>query len=167
MRGAEIDGANLAGAEMHGATGLSVAQLCSARWQDALLDAELLSQVQVRCSTPGASANALRPAPQVNDSPAAAATVVGPATPAADVSKLGSVQQSAPSRGDTAGQPSVKSASEKSVSTKTKHSDTENVKETTSTQSASGATKTKKKSSAPENPKAKTDTTAATASAPQ
>src|ERR1700730_16890851 len=87
MRGADITGANLAGAEMHGATGLSVVQLCSARWQDALLDAELLSQVQARCAIPGASVSLANPPAQVTASPAAAAT----ATPApADTSKAAS-----------------------------------------------------------------------------
>src|ERR1700730_4525007 len=72
LRGAEIDGANLAGAEMHGAAGLSVTQVCSARWEDALLDAELLSQVQARCGTLGASV--AKPAAQVNPSQTATAT---------------------------------------------------------------------------------------------
>jgi uncharacterized protein YjbI with pentapeptide repeats len=88
MRGADIDGANLAGAEMHGATGLSVAQLCSARWQDALLDAELLSQLQARCGTAGAGVSVAKPAALMNPSPTTAPT----ATPApSDTSKPGSV----------------------------------------------------------------------------
>jgi uncharacterized protein YjbI with pentapeptide repeats len=164
LRGAEIDGANLAGAEMHGATGLSAGQICSAHWQDALLDAELLSETQARCGTPGTSANASRPPPQVNASPTAAAAV---ATPAADVSKLGSGQAGAPSQADTGGPPNVKPVSEKAVSAKTKRSDTGKSKESTPNQAGSGATKAKKKSSATENPKAKSDTTAATVSAPQ
>jgi uncharacterized protein YjbI with pentapeptide repeats len=172
LRGAEIDGANLAGAEMHGATGLSAAQICSARWQDALLDAELLSQVQARCGTPGTSASASRPAPQVNALPSAGTTVAAPlgaplSAPAADVSKLGSVQAGAHSQGGTAAQSSVKAASEKSVANKTKHSDTGNVKETNPTQTGDGAKKTTKKSPTPENPKAKADTKAATVSEPQ
>jgi uncharacterized protein YjbI with pentapeptide repeats len=166
LRGAEIDGANLAGAEMHGATGLSAAQICSAHWQDALLDVELLSQTQARCGTPGASANVSRPAPQVN-APLAAATIAAPTAPAADVSKLGSVQAGSPSQTDTFGQPSPNQVSQKSVTTKAKSGDTGKSNETASTQAAFSATKTKKKSSAPENPKAKTDTTAVTASAPQ
>ncbi len=68
MRGADISGANLAGAEMHGASGLSAGQVCSARWQDALLDAELLSQVQARCGAAGASVGVAQPAAQVNPS---------------------------------------------------------------------------------------------------
>jgi hypothetical protein len=157
---------------MHGATGLSAAQICSARWQDALLDAELLSQVQARCGTPGTSASASRPAPQVNALPSAGTTVAAPlgaplSAPAADVSKLGSVQAGAHSQGGTAAQSSVKAASEKSVANKTKHSDTGNVKETNPTQTGDGAKKTTKKSPTPENPKAKADTKAATVSEPQ
>jgi uncharacterized protein YjbI with pentapeptide repeats len=159
LRGAEIDGANLAGAEMHGATGLSAAQICSAHWQDALLDAELLSETQARCGTPGTSANASRPTPQVNASPGSAGAV---GAPAADVSKPGSVQAGAPSQADAVGQPSLKPVSEKAVNTKAKRSDTGKSKESTPNQAGSGATKAKKKSSAPDNPKAKTDTKAAT-----
>src|ERR1700693_715389 len=143
LRGAEIDGANFAGAEMHGATGLSAAQMCSAHWQDALLDAELLSETQARCGTPGTSANVSRPAPQVNASPLAAATV---AAPAADVAKLGSVEAGASSQADTAGQPSLKPVSEKTVNTKAKRSDTGKSKESTPAQAGSSATKTKTKS---------------------
>ena len=164
LRGAEIDGANLAGAEMHGATGLSAGQICSAHWQDALLDAELLSETQARCGTPGSSANALRPAPQVNGSPTAAATVT---VPAADVSKLSSVPAGAPSQGDKVAPASLKPVSEKAVTTKAKRSDTGKSKENTPTQTSATATKVKKKSSAPDNPKAKIDTKAATATESQ
>jgi len=168
LRGAEIDGANLAGAEMHGATGLSAGQICSAHWQDALLDAELLSETQARCGTPGSSANPSRPAPQVNaapvgTSPVAAATT---AASAADVSKLGSVQQGAPSHGEGVAQPTLKPVEEKSVAVKARHSDTVKAKEAAS-QTGSSATKTKQKSSASGNPKAKTDTTAEAVSRPQ
>ena len=162
LRGAEIDGANLAGAEMHGATGLSAGQICSAHWQDALLDAELLSETQARCGTPGTSASASRPAPLANASPVAAAPVAAPA----DVSKLGSVQAGASSQAATVAPASLKPVSEKAVTTKVKRGDPGKSKETTSTQVGSGATKTKTKSSVPENPKTKTDT-AATVSAPQ
>src|ERR1700730_15579028 len=164
LRGAEIDGANLAGAEMHGATGLSAGQICSAHWQDALLDAELLSETQARCGTPGSSANALRPAPQVNASPTAAATVT---VPAADVSKLSSVPAGAPAQGDKGAPASLKPVSEKSVTTKAKRTDTGKSKENTPTQTSATATKAKKKSSAPDNPKAKIDTKAATATESQ
>jgi uncharacterized protein YjbI with pentapeptide repeats len=151
MRGAEIDGANLAGAEMHGATGLSAVQLCSARWQDALLDAELLNQVQARCGTPGASISVAKPAAQVNASPAATA-IPAPA----DTSKAGSV----PTQGTES--PALDSAAEKrKVKTaaamagdapKTKQKDKRPVD--------SGAAKAKKKTTVPENSKAKPDTTA-------
>src|ERR1700724_1086614 len=159
LRGAEIDGANLAGAEMHGATGLSAGQICSAHWQDALLDAELLSETQARCGTPGPSGNALRPAPQVNGSTTAAETVT---VPAADVSKLSSVPAGAPSQVDKVAPASLKPVSEKAVTTKAKRSDTGKSKENTPTQTSATATKVKKKSSAPDNPKAKIDTKAAT-----
>jgi uncharacterized protein YjbI with pentapeptide repeats len=102
MRGADIAGANLAGAEMHGTSGLSVVQICSARWQDALLDAELLTQVQARCGTPGASV--AKPA-AVNPSQTAATT---PTSAPADTPKL------ATAPGQSAEAPSVDSAAEKS-----------------------------------------------------
>src|SRR3984893_2944873 len=86
MRGAEISGANLAGAEMRGAIGWLVAKVCSARWEDALLDAELLSQVQARCGTPGASVSVPNPAALVTPSQTAAA----PPAPT-DTSNPGSV----------------------------------------------------------------------------
>lgn len=154
LRGAEINGANLAGAELHGTVGLSATQICSARWQDALLDAELLNATQVRCGTPGTTASADRPAPQVSAVPASAATVVSPAT---DISKLGSVQAGAPSQADTGSQPASKPVSEKSVAARTKRSDAEKAKAAT----AAPASKTKKKSSTSGNQKAKADTTTA------
>jgi len=155
LRGAEIDGANLAGAEMHGATGLSAAQICSAHWQDALLDSELLNETQARCGTPGTSASASKPAPQIGAPPSPAAPI---ATSTTDVSKPGSVPAGASSQADTVVQPTVKPVAENSITTEPKHSDPRKAKETTSMQAASGAAKTKKKSSAPENPKAKTTT---------
>ncbi len=56
LRGAEMEGANLNGADMHGVSGISAAQICSTHWQSAIIDAELLSQVQAQCGTPGATA---------------------------------------------------------------------------------------------------------------
>jgi uncharacterized protein YjbI with pentapeptide repeats len=151
MRGADISGANLAGAEMHGTSGLSVAQLCSARWQDALLDAELLSQVQTRCGTPGASANAAKPAALVNPSQTAAATT-NPAP--ADASKVGSVPVQAI---DT---PPVDSALEKSKVKGAVSTPQDLLKPTQKEKrpADSGAAKTKK--AAPEKSKAKPQTTA-------
>jgi len=151
MRGAEIDGANLAGAEMHGATGLTAVQLCSARWQDALLDAELLSQVQARCGTPGASIGVAKPAAQVNASPAATA-IPAPT----DTSKAGSVPAQAtesPASDSPAGKRQMKTAAATAEDgPKTKQKDKRPVD--------SGAAKAKKKTTAPENSKAKPDTTA-------
>jgi uncharacterized protein YjbI with pentapeptide repeats len=77
LRGAEMDGANLAGVDLRGVSGLSAGQICSARWQDALLDAELLGQVQGRCGT-GASAIVVSPAQQVSTAPPATGAVVAP-----------------------------------------------------------------------------------------
>ncbi|HXM92955.1 MAG TPA: pentapeptide repeat-containing protein [Candidatus Dormibacteraeota bacterium] len=54
LRGVVIDGAYLAGADLRGARGISSAQICSAHWQGALLDPELLAEVQTRCGTPPA-----------------------------------------------------------------------------------------------------------------
>ena len=56
LRGAEMDGANLSAADLRGAAGLSAGQICSARWQGALIEADMLAEVQGRCGT-GASAN--------------------------------------------------------------------------------------------------------------
>jgi uncharacterized protein YjbI with pentapeptide repeats len=153
MRGAEIDGANLAGAEMHGVIGLSVVQLCSARWQDALLDAELLNQVQTRCGIPGASVSVAKPAAQVNASPVAAAT----ATPApADTSKAGSVPAQATES------PALDSAAEKrKVKTAAAIAeDAPKPKQKDKRPADSDAVKAKKKTTAPENSKAKPDSTA-------
>ena len=156
MRGAEIDGANLAGAEMHGASGLSVAQLCSARWQDALLDAELLSQVQARCGTAGAGVSVAKPAALMNPSPTAAAT----ATPApADTSKLGSALTQgtdAPLKDSAAQKGKLKIAAQDAP--KPKQKDTR--------PTDSGAAKAKKKTT-PENSRAKADATAKNDSEPQ
>ncbi|MDP9340171.1 MAG: pentapeptide repeat-containing protein [Acidobacteriota bacterium] len=73
LRGAELNGANLARADLHGVAGLSAEQVCSARWQDGLLDAELLGQVQARCGAPGVSVAV--PAPQTIVAPATASPV--------------------------------------------------------------------------------------------
>jgi uncharacterized protein YjbI with pentapeptide repeats len=152
MRGAEIGGSNLAGAEMRGTTGLSAAQLCSARWQDALLDAELLSQVQARCGTPGASAGAGKPA-LVNPSQTASAT----GTPApTDTSKVGSVPAGATEA------PSADLAAEKNKvkTTAAMAQDAPKPKQKDKRPADSGTAKAKKKTTAPENSKAKPDTTA-------
>jgi uncharacterized protein YjbI with pentapeptide repeats len=153
MRGAGIDGANLAGAEMHGATGLSVGQLCSAHWQDALLDAELLSQVQARCGTPGAGA--AKPAALMNPSPTAAATAAPAPT---DTSKTGSV----PTQGTQA--PLADPLAEKSKVKTTAAiagvtaQDAAKPKQKDNRPADSGAAKAKK--TTPEKSKAKPDTTA-------
>jgi uncharacterized protein YjbI with pentapeptide repeats len=151
MRGAEIDGANLAGAEMHGATGLSAAQLCSARWQDALLDAEMLSQVQARCGTGGSSVGVAKPAALANPTQTAVAT----GTPApSDTSKLGSVV------GQATEAPSADSAAQKNKvkTTVAAAQDATKAKQKDKRLADAGATKAKK--TAPENSKVKPDTTA-------
>jgi uncharacterized protein YjbI with pentapeptide repeats len=65
MREAEIDGANLAGADLRGASGLNATQICGAHWQGALLDNDLLSQVQAQCGT-GVRVSAVTAAPPAN-----------------------------------------------------------------------------------------------------
>ena len=50
VRGADFEGANLAGADLRGALGITSLQICSAvRWRAALLDADMLAEVQTRC----------------------------------------------------------------------------------------------------------------------
>jgi uncharacterized protein YjbI with pentapeptide repeats len=157
MRGAEIGGANLAGAEMHGAIGLSVAQLCSARWQDALLDAELLNQVQARCGTPGASVGAGKPAALANPPQTAAATAT---SVPADTSKLGFVPAGgaeAASADSAAEKSKVKTSSATAPATAQEAS---KAKQKDKRPPDSGVAKPKKKTTAPETSKAKPDTTA-------
>jgi uncharacterized protein YjbI with pentapeptide repeats len=60
LRGAEMDGANLNATDLRGAAGLSAGQICSAQWHGALMEAEILAEVQGRCGT-GASANVASP----------------------------------------------------------------------------------------------------------
>ena len=55
------------------AAGLSAAQVCSARWQGALIDAELLGEIQARC---GSGAGLSSVAPQINNAQPGAAQVV-------------------------------------------------------------------------------------------
>jgi uncharacterized protein YjbI with pentapeptide repeats len=49
LRGADITGANLAGADLRAAVGVAPAQICSARWRGAILDADMLAAVQSQC----------------------------------------------------------------------------------------------------------------------
>jgi uncharacterized protein YjbI with pentapeptide repeats len=50
VRGADFEEANLAGADLRGVLGITSLQICSAvRWRAALLDAEMLAEVQTRC----------------------------------------------------------------------------------------------------------------------
>ncbi len=50
LRGAEFEGANLAGADLRGAAGITSLQICSAtHWRAALLDPDILLEVQTRC----------------------------------------------------------------------------------------------------------------------
>jgi uncharacterized protein YjbI with pentapeptide repeats len=51
LRGAIIDGANFAGADLRGAVGISPVQICSSHWRGALLDPDLLAEVQLRCGS--------------------------------------------------------------------------------------------------------------------
>ena len=86
LRGVELEGANLSGADLRGATGLSSAQVCAARWQSALMDADLLAEVQGKCGTgAGVAAAAGNAAPTTVN---AASSVAGPVNaPGAEVAK--------------------------------------------------------------------------------
>jgi len=148
MRGAQIDGANLAGAEMHGASGLSVGQLCSARWQDALLDLELLNQVQARCGTPGASVSVGKPAAPVNPSQTETPTATGAATDTLKLSSVPTQTTEAALKDSVAGKGKLKIAAQDTP--KPKQKDTRPVDSSTA----------KAKKTAPEKSKAKPDTTA-------
>jgi len=50
LRGADITGANLAGADLRETSGITPAQLCTAKWRGALLTQEMQSAVQAQCS---------------------------------------------------------------------------------------------------------------------
>ncbi len=56
VRDADFEGANLDGADFRGAVGLTVQQLCAARWRGALLDPDVQAAAQARC---GASPTAM------------------------------------------------------------------------------------------------------------
>jgi uncharacterized protein YjbI with pentapeptide repeats len=48
----ELDGANLAGADLRGALGITAAQICSAlHGRAALMDPDLAAEVQIRCAS--------------------------------------------------------------------------------------------------------------------
>src|SRR6266481_3899215 len=52
LRGAELDGANLSGADLRGALGITSQQVCAAlHGRLALMDADLATEVQVRCGS--------------------------------------------------------------------------------------------------------------------
>lgn len=107
LRGAEIDGANLTGADLHGAAGMSAAQVCSARWQGALIDAELLGEIQARCgSGAGVAAAAQQP---TSAQPAPAQVMAAPAEPAKQAPTPASAIVTPPSK-PAAQQPAAKVA---------------------------------------------------------
>ena len=49
LRDADLHGATLSGADFRGASGLTAAQVCSARWRGALFDLDLQTAVQTQC----------------------------------------------------------------------------------------------------------------------
>ena len=52
LREAELDGANLAGADLRGALGITSQQVCSAlHGRAALMDPDLAAEVQLRCGS--------------------------------------------------------------------------------------------------------------------
>jgi uncharacterized protein YjbI with pentapeptide repeats len=52
LREAEMDGANLAGADLRGAAGITAQQVCSAlHGRAALMDPDLAAEVQLRCGS--------------------------------------------------------------------------------------------------------------------
>jgi uncharacterized protein YjbI with pentapeptide repeats len=53
LRGADISGANLSGADLREAVGVAPAQICSAHWRGALLDADMQAAVQAQCPETG------------------------------------------------------------------------------------------------------------------
>jgi uncharacterized protein YjbI with pentapeptide repeats len=51
LRGVVLDGANLAGADLRGASGITAQQVCSAsHGRAALMDPDLATEVQLRCA---------------------------------------------------------------------------------------------------------------------
>jgi hypothetical protein len=116
-----------------------------------LLDAELLSQVQARCGTPGANVSVAKPAALVNPSQTAVAT--GTAAPS-DTSKLGSVV------GQATEAPSADSAAQKSKVKSSAITAQDAAKAKQKDKRPADASAAKVKKTAPENSKAKPDTTA-------
>jgi uncharacterized protein YjbI with pentapeptide repeats len=49
LRGAELTGANLAGADLRGSVGLLPWQICSGHWRGAMVDPEMLANMQAQC----------------------------------------------------------------------------------------------------------------------
>ena len=177
LRGAEIESANLAGADLHGAAGLSAGQVCSARWQGALIDAELLGEIQARCGTGAGVANA---APSQNIAQPAAAQVVAappeavrqapapvsvaPAPkPAAQPAAKAAVKAAEPSKDKekpaaVAGAEAGKAKAKSAVTTV----DPAKAKTKVAKPADTDAAKTKKKAASPEKSKAKLDAPAKT-----
>ena len=150
LRGAEMEGANLTGAELRGVVGLSAAQICSARWQGAQFEGELLVEVQSRCGAGGSSVSSV------------SAMQPGAAQPAAASGGTEGSAQTAPVQANTAptvvapssGTPSEKSASSLTARTKQKAVDSEDSKPKQKAAVLEQA-KAKQKTGAPANAKAK------------
>jgi uncharacterized protein YjbI with pentapeptide repeats len=66
LRDTQIAGANLSGADLRGAIGLTAAQLCSAQWQNAVLDPDILASTQLQCGTPPPAGSAVPAPPPVS-----------------------------------------------------------------------------------------------------
>src|SRR6202162_180628 len=147
LRGAEIDGANLAGAEMHGATGLSAGDIFSAASQKSLCGAEMLTQVQARCGTPGASVSVGKPAAPVNPSQTETTTATGAAADTLKLSSVPTQTTEAPLKDSVAGKGKLKIATQDAPKPKQKDA-----------RPADSST-AKAKKTTPEKSKAKPDTT--------
>ena len=143
LRGAEMDGVNLAGADLRGASGLLPAQICSAHWQSAQFDADLLAELQARCGAPGASA-ITTPAAQGGAPAAVSATVASTPTVSAEAAKQTSAPAIATQPG-IANQASVKPAATVSPNVKAKTAEPAKAKDVTPVVAGQEPGKTKAK----------------------
>jgi uncharacterized protein YjbI with pentapeptide repeats len=167
LRGAELEGANLTGADLHGAVGISASQICSARWQGAQFDPELLAEVQVRCGAGGTSSASVGatqtnpvqpPAPAAIPPSAQTSPVQINSTPAAVAPASATPANPKPESAATSSEKSANPTTGKSAKAKQKAADTANSEDTKQKQKPAVVeqAKAKQKTAAPANTKAKT-----------